>query len=391
MASVTTDKRNGRVVVRAYAGIDPRTRKKRWLRESLAPGSPDAAVAAACDRLDERARFMKETGEELTLDGLVSWYIAELRHARRPIGTLKTYKSYYYRHISPRRGGVPADEVRPFMISRDLAAAVEGIDRDPISPRTANCVRSLLHAAYAAGMADGVVDRNPVAAVMRMDEDDSDYVRVFDERELSVLSAWIDSPSEGWPEACAKAAASIALGTGMRVGEVCALRPRDVDVARRRAIVAGTLTEAGGLHRKGTKGKRHRTVALDAETAARAAVWKSAVLDRFGSCETLFPDHLGKLTAPSTISRIFGDACRDLGLGDGRRFHELRHTHATWLLEKGESPKTVAERLGDASDAFVLATYGHVLPGRDAMAAERFGELRTSIHPRKEGGAPYGK
>ena len=59
MASVTTDKRNGRVVVRAYAGIDPRTRKKRWLRESLAPGSPDAAVAAACDRLDERARFMK--------------------------------------------------------------------------------------------------------------------------------------------------------------------------------------------------------------------------------------------------------------------------------------------------------------------------------------------
>lgn len=59
MARDATDKRNRRVIVRVYAGIDPRTGKKRFLRVSFAPGTPVVAMAAACDVVNERARFMK--------------------------------------------------------------------------------------------------------------------------------------------------------------------------------------------------------------------------------------------------------------------------------------------------------------------------------------------
>ena len=56
----------------------------------------------------------------------------------------------------------------------------------------------------------------------------------------------------------------------------------------------------------------------------------------------------------------------------GFTFHDLRHTHATWLLTHGVDLKTVSERLGHADEATTLRTYAHVLPGRDAYAASVF-------------------
>ncbi len=62
--------------------------------------------------------------------------------------------------------------------------------------------------------------------------------------------------------------------------------------------------------------------------------------------------------------------CRRLGLPSRRAFHNLRHGHATMLLQRGISVKVVQERLGQGQAAFTLATYGHVLQGMQALAAE---------------------
>ena len=67
----------------------------------------------------------------------------------------------------------------------------------------------------------------------------------------------------------------------------------------------------------------------------------------------------------------------ELGLQRGTSFHPLRHTHATWLLLQGVDPKTVMERLGHAKVATTLELYGHVLPGRDAAAAQAFAEAAS--------------
>jgi integrase len=57
------------------------------------------------------------------------------------------------------------------------------------------------------------------------------------------------------------------------------------------------------------------------------------------------------------------------------RLHDLRHTHATLLLQAGVSPKVVSERLGHATVAFTMQVYAHVIPGMQADAAKAFGEL----------------
>ena len=56
------------------------------------------------------------------------------------------------------------------------------------------------------------------------------------------------------------------------------------------------------------------------------------------------------------------------------RFHDLRHTHATLMLQQGVHPKVVSERLGHASIQITLDTYSHVLPGLQDAAAERLDE-----------------
>ena len=75
--------------------------------------------------------------------------------------------------------------------------------------------------------------------------------------------------------------------------------------------------------------------------------------------------------SPDAVTKAFQRLARRLGLRR-LRFHDLRHTHATLLLQQGAHPKIVSERLGHSSVAITLDTYSHVLPGLQRAAAQRF-------------------
>ncbi|WP_111643807.1 tyrosine-type recombinase/integrase [Paranoxybacillus vitaminiphilus] len=63
------------------------------------------------------------------------------------------------------------------------------------------------------------------------------------------------------------------------------------------------------------------------------------------------------------------------------RFHDLRHTHATIMLQLGEHPKVVSERLGHSSIEMTMNTYSHVTPDMQQESSNRFERaMRTSLH-----------
>jgi integrase len=66
------------------------------------------------------------------------------------------------------------------------------------------------------------------------------------------------------------------------------------------------------------------------------------------------------------------------------RFHDLRHTHASFLIANGEHPKAIQMRLGHSSISVTLDRYGHLMPGIDEAAAHRLDEART--HSIRTGG-----
>ena len=91
-----------------------------------------------------------------------------------------------------------------------------------------------------------------------------------------------------------------------------------------------------------------------------------------------------RLTAPERFWRTFRNTlarCRtELGQTAPPMItiHGLRHTHASLLLSAGEPVKTVSERLGHASVTLTLTVYGHVMPGDQVRAADRFAALLGS-------------
>jgi len=81
----------------------------------------------------------------------------------------------------------------------------------------------------------------------------------------------------------------------------------------------------------------------------------------------------GRPLRPNTVSRALQEIARSIGF-NGVRLHDLRHAHATILLQQGVHPKIVQERLGHSSVATTLDIYSHVTPGLQEAAARRFDE-----------------
>ena len=82
------------------------------------------------------------------------------------------------------------------------------------------------------------------------------------------------------------------------------------------------------------------------------------------------------LECPSRFTyAIFKRLLEMAGIDTAVRFHDLRHTHATWLLEKGVHPKVVAERLGHSSIRITLDTYSHVIKGMQKVAVSKLDEM----------------
>ena len=81
----------------------------------------------------------------------------------------------------------------------------------------------------------------------------------------------------------------------------------------------------------------------------------------------------GSPILPRGLSGAFTKIMRRAGL-EGYRLHDARHSHASLMLQLGESPKTIQERLGHARATITLDIYSHLAPGIQKAAALRFNE-----------------
>ena len=86
----------------------------------------------------------------------------------------------------------------------------------------------------------------------------------------------------------------------------------------------------------------------------------------------MFASPNGGLLDPDILTKTWHRLCRELGVK--YRLHDLRHSHATTLIETGVHIKTVQNRLGHSSPSLTMAVYAHVSPGMDKEAAEAYAE-----------------
>ena len=192
---------------------------------------------------------------------------------------------------------------------------------------------------------------------------------------------------------------ALAAGTGARINELLALEWAAVDwTTNALRIDAALKPTKAGLERGAPKTERsRRMIRLDEGLAAllkaerdrqEAEQRKIHGIGDVTTLRSLLPERAlifpaspldpAKPRRHGPISKAFAARAAKLGLG-GLRFHDLRHTHATLLLQAGVPVAAVSARLGHANAAVTLGIYSHATSDAEAAAASVAGTLLSSV------------
>lgn len=340
---------------------------------------------------EEKRRLLLSGDEEYRQSSMtVAEYLEEYLERGRPRWSPKTtrgYRDIVDNRILPYIGRRRLSSVRPDDIERMYDQLLKNGRRGggSLSKTTVGKVQSFLKTALAHAVSLGLIKRNPCENIRQFPRD-TEEMRILDEEEYGRMRRLV----LGCPDKRLSTATILALATGMRRGEICALRWRDIDLERKEIYVNGSLAEVAvsdspdgtSLVRKRPKTSRSmRVIAIDDDTAAYLRKHKAeqaAMLEYYDGEQTddtpVLAGKLGEWYRPGSLSTDFIQFAKNHGF-EHFTLHDCRHTCCSMLLRMGEDVVTVSRRLGHESPTTTLRIYGHLLPGADRSAAMKMARL----------------
>jgi len=210
--------------------------------------------------------------------------------------------------------------------------------------------------------------------------------RVWTAKEIEIL---LDAPSRVLNLTRHFIGFTIAVQTGMRMSEVLGLRWSDIDFKEQRILIRQTLSKIDvegsfGFVDEGKTDAAIRIVyvpeaLLRSLKAHREQIYRERVVlkDKYLQNDLVVCTKSGNWVHPNNFRRAFRITIELLDLPI-IRFHDLRHTHATFLLANKVNPKIIQERLGHKNISVTLNTYRHILQSMQLEAAGKFDQLFDS-------------
>jgi integrase len=354
---------------------DPQTgkRKRRW--HSFRGTKRQAQI--------ECARLIAELQNGNTIEPskiTVAQYLARwLDHVATQVSPSShaTYTTMMRAYVVPPIGSIRLGKLRPADIANLYATTLHSL-----APKSIALLHRVLSQALRQAVRWQLLPSNPAAAVTPPRIERRQMKTLNADAALALIEA--ARPADLFMPVL------LAVMTGMRRGELAALRWRSIDLnAGQLAVVASTEQVGRSTRDKPPKSGRARTVALPAlviDELRQHRIHQAEALLRLGVRQD-DATHVcaradGAPWRPSVLTLAFTRLLQSSGL-PRVRFHDLRHTHATLMLAANIHPKVVQERLGHASIAMTLDLYSHVVPGMQEEAAASVDDImRTAIHKR---------
>jgi integrase len=300
--------------------------------------------------------------------------------------TRKDYRSLLDTHVLPAFGSQRLADIDTLSIRGWVAR----LQQAGLSASRTKHAYHVLAAVLEAGVQAGGLTRNPASGV-RIPRGRRPAMHVLDAGQVEQLADAIESPYG--------TLVRFAAYTGLRAGEIVALRLKRLDLLRGAVhVVESTSDVKGHLITGATKTYADRTVRLPRflrdELAAHLA----------GQDGPSHPDgyvftgrHGGQLRHNYFVYTHFKPALTKVGLPTTVRFHDLRHTCASLLIAQGAHPRAVMEHLGHSSISVTMDRYGHLFPEElhrlaDRLDAARGEAVEAQTRPQRTGGIdPGGK
>jgi len=352
---------------------DPVTGRRRQLTRTVR-GSRHDAEAERVKLLHERNSGLHQSPNRITVTEYLTHWLATYAEPNTAPRTYQRYEAIVRRHLIPALGRHNLTRLRPTQIQTYYAAALKAgraDGRGGLSAQTVVHHHRVFREALEQAVKWQILPRNPADAVtpprpVRRE------MRVLRPKEIALLLDACDNDD-------LRTLIFVALSTGLREGELLALRWADLDLKDGHLQVTRTLhyLTSKGLEFGEPKTRRsRRRVSLSKETTRMLTLHRTRQLERrlslgtsYADSDLVFATEVGEPIRPYRIAPRFARIVRRANLGH-MRFHDLRHTSASLLLAAGIHPKVVSERLGHSTVNLTLDTYSHVLPGLQEQAAQ---------------------
>ncbi len=352
--------------------LDPVTGKRRQKRiTARAKRDVESQVAA----LIQAAQTGFTDASKLSVRNYLERWLETTAPTLRAV-TERRYRDLVRLHIAGVIGNTPLAKLTAADVQRLYADRLK-----VLSPTTVRYIHAVLHHALDDAVKWGLLARN-VANAVEPPQKARNEMRVWSAEEVGrILRAAADDPLEAFWR--------LAIYTGMRRGELLALKWSDLDLdagalSVQRSLGRGRTSRLEEGEPKSRSGRRR--IALSPSVVeslrhhrVRQLEHRLALGDAYEDRGYLFANEIGSHIHPNTLYRRFHDLTKRAGV-PSIRFHDLRHTSATLLLAQGVHGKIVQERLGHANIAMTLDLYSHVTADMQRHAADALETALADAH-----------
>lgn len=322
------------------------------IRENIRTGAPENSLANIRQSKEETRRE-KERQQHLTaktqliMEEFWNQVYAPCATATKTPATIRNERSIYEKWLRPALGSMPVSSLRSSHVEHLLLH----VANQGKSAQTARHIIALISQIWNAALThDVVTGENPCRRVKKPQQDSRRMRFLTPDEADSLLQALKERSKDTYDSAV------LSLFAGLRAGEIHALTWADINF------------EAGTLYIRDPKNKHSRHAYISAEIME---VLKSRKTE--GKADFVFPSTTGaqRLAVSDTFERVVKELGLNNGITDARQkvvFHTLRHTFASWLVQRGTPLYTVAELMGHTS-LEMTKRYAHLAPDTMRQAA----------------------
>lgn len=358
-------RRSQQKTVTPPAGMTPKQTEK-WLNEQ----------AVLFER--ECKGSSQQVDRSITLAKYIDLWLRDIAPNKLAMSTLVREKQDIAR-ILPHLGHYKLVELRPEHFRKfyaDMRKEKNMLNGKPLSECTVEGLHACLCGILSDAMDGGYLDHNPAWRTYRYSGTKKEKI-IADEETVQRLIAALENESIKY-----ELYYKLIIATGMRRGECCGLKWKDIDYANRSIHICRNVVKVSRENimvksPKTASGDRYVYFSKEMESLLkefqRECAWKTESYDEreFTDDDYVFRRQGEQLPmTPSTFTWRFKLILRKNGLPETLNVHSLRHTNASLLIAGGTDVSTVAGLLGHAQPSTTLDIYSHAFDKNKRAASE---------------------
>ncbi|MEW4275530.1 site-specific integrase [Priestia megaterium] len=353
-------------------GIDPLTGKRKQIRRRGFETKRHAMDAMTKMKAEILSNDFLDLTTMTYSTYMNEWFEGRQNHLQKT--TFEIHSIYYQNVIKPKLGHFKIQQMTPLHIQKFIN---ELVNQNSYSEHTIHLIYRIISASLKKAKIIKLLKDNPASGIT---------LPKIRKKEMNVWSLeqvnhFINESKKTKRLTRCYIGFLIALLTGMRQGEIMGLRWKDIDMESQIIYIRQTLTQDAEIKYGAKNDSSIRSIHISNKLISELKVYRKRVFaeklllgQEYNDFDLVICTQSGKPMIPRNFRKEFYNLTEKISLPK-IRFHDLRHTHATILIQQNVNVKLISERLGHAEIGTTLDTYSHVLPNMQKIVSDELDKI----------------